>query len=133
MSNFSKKIVKLTKTYIPKFPVGTEVRTSCGNSRTPIYEVLKYTPPDGKGSHAKYVILNTEVENDVRFEYEWSIKLATEVCEYEVYGDKMVGKTVKTVDYNEEGLLINFTDETNATFEVSNGDASLEFPESKNH
>lgn len=80
MSNFSKKMSKPVKTYTPKFPIGTEVRTSCGNSRTPIYEVLKYTPPDGKGMQAKYVILNTEVENDVRFEYEWGVLSSPQKC-----------------------------------------------------
>ncbi len=111
-----------------KFKCQDEVRIKGTNSRSPTYEVLKVRTCTGTFRYSECIIVNTKDLQDVRIETCLNLKLASDVCEYEVYGDKMVGRTVKEVTYNQEGLHIVFEDGYEASYEVEgDGHSSLEF------
>lgn len=106
----------------PKFCVNQEVRFSEGNSLTPVYEVLKVFWWDSENLFAehscyKYVLYGKDY-SDVIVRKEFEIKSADELCPcpYEVYGNKMVGKTVKSVEFSSENLIITFEDGCIAKF-----------------
>ena len=99
----------------PKFSYGHEVRDSDGNSLSTKYEVLnvywhKATSASFRDGY-KYTLCNVKDPEDIAIKYEYEIKDANELCPYEVYGNKMVGKTIKSVDFSSDNLIIVFEDD----------------------
>ena len=99
----------------PKFCVGQKVRAQSDNSLSPIYEVLKvfwHKSPElfMYPSCYKYVISNIDNPEEVHTRKEYEIKSSDELCPYEVYGNKMVGKKVSHVDFTSDKLTIHFED-----------------------
>ncbi len=99
----------------PKFCINQEVRDHNGNSLSPVYIVLdiNWFAPKGKTSSEhcfRYTLKNVDNPSEITFLREWELKSADELCPYEVYGNKIVGKKVSTVVFNSEELIINFED-----------------------
>lgn len=98
----------------PEFTYGHEVRESNGNSLSIKYKVLnvywhKATSTNYRDGF-KYTLCNVNDPEDIVIKYEYEIKDADQLCPYEVYGNKMVGKTVKSVDFSSDELIITFED-----------------------
>jgi hypothetical protein len=99
----------------PKFTYGHEVRESDGNSLSTKYEVLnaywwKANSPTSRDGF-KYTLCNVTDPEHVITKHEYELKDANELCPYEVYGNMMVGKTIKSVDFNSDSLVIIFEDD----------------------
>lgn len=116
--------------------VGDEVREINGNSLSPKYKVIDvnwYETTDSfqRRSQWKYTTAEVGSPDNVAFFFGYEIKSAFTLCPYEAYGDKMVGKVVKEVFFNQNQLIIDFEDGYKAEFEACGGEySSLEFPQS---
>ena len=109
-----------------KFELGVEVIDSNGNSKSPKYKIVDanwYETTDSfqRSSCWEYTCINVDNPKIVLFIYEWKLKLSSEICEYEAYGNKMIGKTVKDVDFDSNNLIITFEDGSVARFGVDYG------------
>jgi len=109
-----------------KFDLGAEVIDSNGNSKSPKYKVVDinwYETTDRLQIRNcwEYTCINVDNPKDVKFFYEWGLKLSSEICEYEAYGNKMIGKTVKDVDFDSNDLIITFENGSVARFGADYG------------
>lgn len=97
-----------------KFAVGKEVRDSDGNSLSSVYEVLKVFWWKATSSNYrdcfKYILCNKDNVEEVKIKLEYELKDADELCPYEVYGNKMVGKAVQSVNFTRDELVITFAE-----------------------
>ncbi len=105
----------------PKFCINQEVRDYNGNSLSTVYVVLDvnwFAPKDKSSSEHcfRYTLKHSDAPSEIIFLREWELKSTDELCPYEVYGNKMVGKTVKSVEFSSENLLITFEDDCIAKF-----------------
>ena len=121
--------MKIKNTPSKKFEIGAEVIDSNGNSKSPKYKVVDinwYETTDSFRVRScwEYTCIDIDNPKDVQFFYEWELKLSSEICKYEVYGSKMVGKTVKDVDFDSDDLVITFENGYIARFGADYGQCS---------
>tara|TARA_R110002012_G_scaffold92271_1_gene224196 strand:+ start:959 stop:1354 length:396 start_codon:yes stop_codon:yes gene_type:complete len=122
-------MAKFKSTPSKKFGVGAEVIGICGNSRSTKYKVVDinwYETTDSfqRSSCWEYTCINVSNPKDVQFSFEWELKLSSEICKYEVYGSKMIGETVKDVDFDHDDLIITFENGSVAKFGAGYGQCS---------
>jgi hypothetical protein len=99
----------------PKFCINQEVRDYNGNSLSTVYVVLDvnwFAPKDKSSSEYcfRYTLKHSDAPSEIIFLREWELKSTDELCPYEVYGNKMVGKKVSHVDFTSDKLTIHFED-----------------------
>ena len=109
-----------------KFELSEEVIDSNGNSISPKYkgvDIYWYETTNSllRRSCWEYTCISVDNFKDVEFFYEWELKLSSEICEYEAYGNKMIGKTVKDVDFDSDNLIITFENGSVARFGADYG------------
>lgn len=112
-----------------KFFLQDEIIDSNGNSKSTKYKIIDINWYESKDTFKQpscweYTCANVNDKKDIKFFYEWKIKLSSEVCPYEEYGNKMVGKTVEDVEFCDDELVIKFTDGYEAKFTAEYGQCS---------
>lgn len=123
------KVIKCKGGLPKEFEIGSEVIGSNGNSKSPRYKVVAinwYETTDSfqRMSCWEYTCINVSNPKDVQFFYESGLKLSSKICKYAVYGNKMIGKTVKDVDFDYDELTITFEDGSVASFGADHGQCS---------
>lgn len=112
----------MTHTKAQKFEMGNEVIDVNGNSKSTKFKVIDvnwYVSDDTfkRRDCWEYTCVNTGNTKVINFFYEWELKLSSEICEYEAYGNEMVGKRVKDVELSCSHLEVTFTDGSTSKFE----------------
>jgi hypothetical protein len=109
-----------------KFSIGNEIIDLNGNSKSTKYKIIDVNWSESintlvRKSCWRYTCSVVGDPEDIEFFYECEIKLSSDVCPCESYGNKMVGKTVKDVEFGWEELIIKFTDGYQAKFTAECG------------